>query len=446
MAFAELLERAGGVGLFQTLQVFTLLLSSIFVPFQILVDNFSAAVPSHRCWVPLLDNSTAQASDPGALGPEALLAVSIPLGPNQEPHQCRRFRHPQWQLLDPNTTATNWSEAATEPCVDGWVYDRSTFASTIVAEWGLVCDSQSLKPMGQAFFMAGTLLGSFTWGLLSYWFGRKPMLCWCCLQVAVASTSTVFAPNFLIYYGLRVLSAFGLAGIVLTTTTLLVEWTTIRRRDFTMMILGCTYSLGQMALGGLAFTLRDWRVLQLAVSIPLFAIFLISWWLPESARWLIITGKADRALRELRKVARINGHKEVKKTLTMEVLMSSMEEEVASARAHKSVLELFRVPTLRWRSCCLCVTRMTADGFLHSVGQLGAVMSPLIRMTRQAMPLLTPLAYGVTPITSSLILLLFLPETRGLPLPDTIQDLEKQRPGAATGNQREAVITETTRF
>ncbi|XP_019501054.1 PREDICTED: solute carrier family 22 member 12-like [Hipposideros armiger] len=164
MAFAELLERAGGVGLFQTLQVFTLLLSSIFVPFQILVDNFSAAVPSHRCWVPLLDNSTAQASDPGALGPEALLAVSIPLGPNQEPHQCRRFRHPQWQLLDPNTTATNWSEAATEPCVDGWVYDRSTFTSTIVAEWDLVCDSQALKPMVQSIFLAGILVGAAVCG------------------------------------------------------------------------------------------------------------------------------------------------------------------------------------------------------------------------------------------------------------------------------------------
>lgn len=46
------------------------------------------------------------------------------------------------------------------------------------------------------------------------------MLCWCCLQVAVANTSTIFAPNFLVYYGLRVLSAFGLAGIILTTTTL----------------------------------------------------------------------------------------------------------------------------------------------------------------------------------------------------------------------------------
>lgn len=55
------------------------------------------------------------------------------------------------------------------------------------------------------------------------------------------------------------------------------EWTTTRRRAVTLTILGCTYSLGQTALGGLAFFLRDWRTLQLAVSVPMFATFLTSW-------------------------------------------------------------------------------------------------------------------------------------------------------------------------
>lgn len=56
-----------------------------------------------------------------------------------------------------------------------------------------------------------------------------------------------------------------------------VEWTTTHRRALTMTALGCTYCTGQMVLGGVAFALRDWRALHLAVSMPFFAIFLISW-------------------------------------------------------------------------------------------------------------------------------------------------------------------------
>ena len=136
MAFSELLDRVGSRGRFQVLQMVALVVPITWLAPQNVLENFSAAAPSHRCWVPLLDNSTAQASVPRALDPQALLAVSIPPGPSRGPHQCRRFRHPQWQLLDPNATATNWSEADTEPCVDSWVCDRSAFTSTIVTKAG----------------------------------------------------------------------------------------------------------------------------------------------------------------------------------------------------------------------------------------------------------------------------------------------------------------------
>ncbi|XP_064220853.1 solute carrier family 22 member 11 isoform X3 [Aotus nancymaae] len=352
MEFSELLEQAGGAGLFQTLLLLTFILPCFMISFHVLLENFSASVPGHRCWTQLLDNGSVV---PANITPEALLTISIPPGPNWEPDQCRRFRQPQWQLVDPNATTSSWNEADTEPCVDGWVYDRSTFTSTIVMKWDLVCSSQGLKPLSQSIFMSGILVGSFIWGLLSHRLGRKPMLSWSCLQTAVAGTGTTFAPTLLIYCGLRFVTAFGIAGIFLSALGLMVEWTTTSRRAVTLTVLACSSSAGQAALGGVAFALRDWQTLQLAVSVPFFAIFLISWWLPESARWLIIKGKPDQALQELRKVARINGHKEAK-NLTIEVLMSSMEEEVASAKEPQSGLDLFRVPMLRKRSCPALVT------------------------------------------------------------------------------------------
>ncbi|XP_077615741.1 solute carrier family 22 member 12 isoform X2 [Crocuta crocuta] len=317
MAFSELLDQVGGLGRFQVLQMVALVVPIIWLTTQSMMENFSAAVPSHRCWVPLLDNGTAQAGVPGAPDPKDLLTVSIPPGPNREPHQCRRFRQPQWQLLDPNATAANWSEAATEPCVDGWVYDRSTFTSTIVAKWDLVCDSHALKPMAQSIYLSGILVGAAVFGQASDRFGRRLVLTLNYLQMAVA----------------------------------VMEWTSTRARALAMTLNSLGFSFGQVLMAMVAYGVRDWALLQLVVSAPFFLCFVYSWWLAESARWLLITGKLERGLRELQKVAAINGKRAVRDTLTTEVLVSAMQEELSAGQATASPGALLCTPGLGLRTC-----------------------------------------------------------------------------------------------
>uniref|UniRef100_A0A2K6FG56 Solute carrier family 22 member 12 n=1 Tax=Propithecus coquereli TaxID=379532 RepID=A0A2K6FG56_PROCO len=442
MAFSELLDRVGGLGRYQALQTVALVLPIMWLVSQTMLENFAAAVPSHRCWVSLLDNGTSQVS---VLDPETLLAVSIPPGPNQGPHQCRRFRQPQWQLLDPNATATNWSEAATEPCLDGWVYDHSTFTATIVTKWDLVCDSQVLKPMAQSIYLAGMMVGATLSGPAS------------------------------------------------------------------------------------------------------------DRWLAESAQWLLSTGRPDRGLHELRRVAAINGKRAAGDTLTIEVLLSAMQEDSSVDQAPSSLGTLFCTPGLRLRTCvstlcwfafgftfyglamdlqglgsnifllqvligvvdipakagallllgCLgrrplqalslvlsgacilantlvphelgalrsalavmglgcmgsaftCITiyngelfptvlRMRAVGLGQMASRGGAFLGPLVRLLSTHGPLLPLLVYGTVPVLSGLATLL-LPETRNLPLPDTIQDAQNQTVKKATHRTRGRPVLHSTQL
>ncbi|XP_045373700.2 organic anion transporter 7 isoform X2 [Camelus bactrianus] len=426
MAFQELLDQVGGLGRFQILQMIFLFVSNLIVYPHVVLENFTAAVPGHRCWVPILDNDTDSANGTGTLSQDALLKISIPLDSNGRPENCRRFRHPQWQLLHLNGTFPNMTELDMEPCVDGWVYDRSSFSSTIVNEWGLVCEFQSLNSVAKFLVMAGMTVGSII----------------------------------------------------------------------------CNY--------------------------------LSDRWLVESARWLIIANKPKEGLKKLRKVAHRNGRKNAGDILTIEVVRSTMQEELEAAQTRPSMFDLFRTPNLRKRICLLCfvrfvisiptfglllhlqhvegnifllqiltgianfagnfvtffalnhlgrrvsqilfilllaipilaqtfipqemqilfmvltvlavggscgtftssvshgfelmptVLRVTATGIAGIAGNTGAALAPLIMMLAVYSPKLPWIIYGVSPILGGLVVPL-LPETRNQPLPESIQDVEKER-------------------
>lgn len=103
-----------------------------------------------------------------------------------------------------------------------------------------------------------------------------------------------------------------------------------------------------MILAGLAYWLRDWRKMHVAVCVPHFLFFAYSWsvemfsnflcegegsceghlsavslirWYAESARWLVLNRRSDKALESLHRVARINGKPINKLTIEVSLLL-----------------------------------------------------------------------------------------------------------------------------
>ncbi|XP_034869988.1 solute carrier family 22 member 4 isoform X3 [Mirounga leonina] len=161
--YDEVTTFLGEWGPFQRLIFFLLSASIIPNGFNGMSVVFLAATPEHRCRVP----DTANLSG-------AWRNHSIPLrlqDGREVPHSCRRYRL---------AAIANFSALGLEPgrdvdleqleqegCVDGWEFSRDIYLSTIVTEWNLVCEDDWKTPLTSSLFFLGVLLGSFVSGQLS---------------------------------------------------------------------------------------------------------------------------------------------------------------------------------------------------------------------------------------------------------------------------------------
>ncbi|XP_059811422.1 solute carrier family 22 member 6-A-like isoform X1 [Hypanus sabinus] len=539
MAFGDLLEMVGGLGKFQAIHVVLLTFPDLFMSCHNLLQNFVAAVPDHRCRVQLGDEGSRYLNVTEEPLREEFLRVFLPLDEEGRPDKCRMYTSPQWHLLGTNETQGNGSQPDTQACTDGWVYDRSQFTSTIVTEWDLVCDRKSLKRMVQSIYMAGLLIGACVLGRLSDKFGRRTLLQWSYLLLAVSGTCAAFSSSFPLFCFWRFLSGVGLSGVIINSISLNIEWIPTRFRTPISMSGSFCYTLGQILLAGIAYGLKDWYWLQLSVSTPFFVFFLYSWWLSESARWLIVNGKEHVALKQLKRAAKVNGREAEGERLTVKILKASVENDQLTAKK-QSVLDLFRTPVMRRITCCMMVVwfstsfayyglsidlqgfgvniyliqlifgavdfpakttafltlsligrrftqvttltlagstilvnsmipkdlqnvrtslaalgkgclsasftccylyvtelyptvvRQTGMGLVGTMARVGAMVAPIIRLTGDYIPFLPSLIYGGMTVVAG-ITAFFLLETRNIPLPETIEDVENR---AMTSSKR----------
>uniref|UniRef100_UPI00398ED2BD solute carrier family 22 member 6-A-like n=1 Tax=Pristiophorus japonicus TaxID=55135 RepID=UPI00398ED2BD len=352
MGFADILETVGSTGKFQIIQILLMFFPIVLMPSHNLLQNFVAVVPDHHCRIRLETNGLRYVNVTDKLQTEELLRVFIPLDQEQQLEKCREYSSPQWHLLDLNKTQGNRTEYDTQMCSDGWTYDNSKFKATVVAEWDLVCNHKSLKRIAQSIYMAGLLAGAIVLGRLSDKYGRRTLLLWTSFQLAVFGICGAFSSSFTLFCFWRFLCGVALSGAMLNTYYFAVEWIPTKIRTSVVTVMNYSYTVGQVVLAGIAYGIQDWRWLQFAVSAPFFIIFLYSWWFPESACWLILNDKADVALKQLKRVAKLNGKEAEGEKLTIAILKSSMKKELSNTKDSYSMLDLFRTPVMRKTACC----------------------------------------------------------------------------------------------
>uniref|UniRef100_A0A3Q3KQ10 Solute carrier family 22 member 6 n=1 Tax=Mastacembelus armatus TaxID=205130 RepID=A0A3Q3KQ10_9TELE len=338
MKFDNMLEEVDGFGPFQITLIALLCAPRIVLPCNFLLSNFIAAVPPHRCDVSALDHGGLL----GNLTREQRLVVSIPVRADGEPESCEMFAEPQLQLL---TNSSNSSGPPTVQCHSGWVYDTTSFSSTLATEWDLVCGRKSLTKTISTIFFAGVMMGAIAFGFLCDKYGRRKTLLASYIMAIVFGFSSAFANSYVLFAVLRFLTGFSLTGISINSIVLSVEWVDISHRSAIAVIGSMAWSIGNMLLAGVAFLVTDWRTLIMVVTAPLGFAVLTWWWIPESARWLLANGKVERAQFYLNKCAKFNKRHNQANSFKLETLSNA--EILERQDKNYTYLHLVKTPKMR---------------------------------------------------------------------------------------------------
>ncbi|XP_062376065.1 solute carrier family 22 member 7-like isoform X2 [Sardina pilchardus] len=283
MKFENILAETDGFGRFQIALIVLLVVPRITLPCHFLLNNFIAATPSHHCDFSGLDTEGVFEN----LTAEQRLAVSLPTRADGTPSSCLMFPEPQFHLL---LNSSNTTTLPAGPCQNGWVFDNSTFKSTLATQFDLVCDKRRLTKGTATIFFIGVMLGAVFFGVLCDKYGRRSMLLVSYISAIVFSLISALSNSYIMFAVFRFLTGFGITGISIITIVL-------------------------------------------------------NRWIPESARWLIAAGKPEKAHYFLQRCATINRREEFSTRIKPETLSSIIS--VDQQKRSFTYLDLIKTPRMR---------------------------------------------------------------------------------------------------
>ncbi|XP_071638253.1 organic cation transporter protein [Temnothorax longispinosus] len=178
--------------------------------------------------------------------------------------------------------------------------------NSVVTEWGLVCEKRYLSFLGPTVYYTGVLLGAWITGLLTDRIGRLPIQAICLYAQGTMAVALYIVQNYPAFLALRGLQGVFVQGLQNSTYILSLELFPARSRTLVALIMQISWSIGLVLLAVLSYAIPDWRILQLAVSVPTAITVLYIWIIPESPRWLLARGKSTEADMALERIAIYN--------------------------------------------------------------------------------------------------------------------------------------------
>ncbi|KAK7489264.1 hypothetical protein BaRGS_00019516 [Batillaria attramentaria] len=207
-------------------------------------------------------------------------------------------------------TANGSSVRLASECPYGWSYG-SQFEATVLSEWDLVCSQNFLVELSITVFMVGATVGAMLILPLADRFGRKSVMLACLFCQAAVGSATAFVDNYILFTVLRFVVGMLNIGVGLSSFVLVTETFPAKQRTVVSIAFQIFWAVGVMTVAGFGHLVRNWRHLELLLSLPNLLALPCYWLLPESLPWLVSRNRLIDAENAISKIAKVNGKKDI---------------------------------------------------------------------------------------------------------------------------------------
>jgi MFS family permease len=160
-------------------------------------------------------------------------------------------------------------------------------------------------------YVGGAVFGAIFFGRLADRFGRKRLFLITLAVYLVATLATAFTYDFTSFLVCRLITGFGIGGEYSAINSAIDELIPARVRGRVSLAINGSFWVGAALGAGLSLVLLDARVLGPALgwrvafglgALLSIAILIVRRDLPESPRWLVLHGHAERAELEMQRI------------------------------------------------------------------------------------------------------------------------------------------------
>ncbi|CAL4067083.1 unnamed protein product, partial [Meganyctiphanes norvegica] len=185
-------------------------------------------------------------------------------------------------------------------------YNTTVFHSTFTSEFNLVCEKAWLSNLYKTMGFTGVIVGCAFTGLGDKW-GRVTILRVVTVLYVSSTLLVGLSTNVFVIIASRFVIGFCYEMLNGSAYTLMMEILPPHYRSPVGGIMSnIANTIFTLITGGVSYFIRDWRILHLVLSFPIYLLVPIVLFLDKSPRWLIINNRTVEAIAVLEKAAKMN--------------------------------------------------------------------------------------------------------------------------------------------